>query len=1076
MNSCIKLTQLPTDPTYIAHESTITESWETMGLYKQMIGGEGKSVYRIMDGPPFASGSLHIGHLAPNTGKSIIFNHKTMSGSKCPFKLGTDCHGLPAEQRTCKDNSIDFDQVRAMGAGRFNDLCDEMVDRCKDSWTPLYKSIGRLSDFESQYQTRDPTFMESCWWIFKRLWDMGLVYRAYKVMPYSWACQTSLSNFEINYQEKPTKSVYCAFQLKDTPNRYLVAWTTTAWTLPGNLALCVGDDIKYSVVQPKDSPNQYILAMPCCEKVFGKGVQTIETIEGRDLVGLEYIPVFDYVQQMEQDEKKEPRKYVVISDEYVLNDGTGTGIVHQAPAFGEDDFQICVKHNIVNNVNVLDSCFVDEKGNFDQRAGVLQGLNVFEAEETIRQLLKKKGLLLKTELYRHSYPYCPRTDTPLIYRTIESFYIRVTALKDDMIRLNQTVSWHPKEVGERRFHNWLENIRDWAVSRNRIYGTPIPVFESEDGEMICCGSLDEIERLTGTRPTNLHPQYIKDLLINRDGKIFRWKDLIFDCWFESGCAPYASMHYPFDEKSREIESREFLADFVCEGVDQTRGWFYTSLVISTALHDKAPFRNIMCNEMILDKDGKKMSKRLGNTVDPTKIIERYGSDITRAYLLNSSLMNSEPLRFNEENLEKLRIRFIPMVNAIKFFIEHTMNYQKSMSDDPDFSPHIPLITIRDMDDRDNLMDRWLMESINTLQQNVLSLMDTYQISRAINRLIEHIELLTNWYVKFNRDRLKGNLGKAEWIRSITVLYNYLIRYIQLWAPCMPMMMEMLFSHLKRLNPRFDQQSILLTQYIQPVDHINQTTQLMRDLQRACSMVRNMRSSTPKHNRTIVPLKRCTVYHADPAYLEIIRGSIDLIRQELNCMEYCYEEIGSSILYQAVPDRKVLGPLYGKRGQQLIRLMGELTQKELKDCWTDGHMVVDDLKIPDNGYKIMRIPLKNGMTDDQQCTIDEDLMISIDATYDPMIHQYYQLKKLHKFTQEMRKEMKLRPWNIVRIVIDEKFQGLNMESIVGTMSNATIDLNNGEDLTDYYMKEFDYERFDGDDRLLRGRVWMKEIID
>ena len=924
--------------------------------------------------------------------------------------------------------------------------------------------------------------MESCWWIFKQLWEKGLVYRAYRVMGYSWACETPLSNFEmqLNYQEKVTKSVYCAFQLKNVPNRYMVAWTTTAWTLPGNLALCVGPEIKYSIVCPKDSSNQYIVSSRCCEKVFGKGVRTIGTIDGKDLAGLEYIPLFDYIQKMEEkmEEKREVRKYMVISDGYVLDDGTGTGIVHQAPAFGEEDLRICIEHGIVNNVNVLDYCLVDRKGCFDHRVEDLDQMNVFDAEEKIRLMLKKRGVLIKVEQYRHSYPYCYRTDTPLIYRTTESFYIRTTALKDEMIRLNHTVSWHPKEIGEERFHKWLDGMRDWGISRFRSYGTPIPVWESEDGEMICCGSLDEIERMTGTRPPNLHPQYVDHLTIERDGKIFRRNPAIFDCWFESGAVPFGQIHYPFDERSREeLESREFLSDFVCEGLDQTRGWFYSLLVISTAILGKAPYRNVVCNGMVLDRDGKKISKRLGNTVDPKLLVEKYGADIMRVYMMNSALLNADPLRYNEEKLEKMRQRFIPMVNAVKFFIEHTINYQKSIQDLADTSLYIPLITIADMDEKDNLMDRWLMESINTLQQCVLSLMDNYKVGKTVSRLLEQIELLTNWYVKFNRDRLKGNCGKTEWFRSITVLYNYLIRYIQLWAPHMPMLMEWLFAHLKKLNVSLDgYQSILLTRYFEPVSHTNQTTQLMRDLQRACSMVRNMRGSLPMHYRCAVPLKRCTVYHADPMYLERIRGSVDLIRKELNCMEYCYEEIGANVLYTVVPDRKVLGPMYGKRGQQLIQKMGEFTQEELKNYWTHGGMIVGDELIPDMAYKIMRIPLKNGTPDGIISMIDEDLMISVDATYDQMIHQTYQLNRFRQFTQEMRKEMKLRPWNSVRIVIDEKFRYCNMEMVVGTMVNATIDMNTGEDMNGYYAKEFEYDAYDMTDQnnVLCGMVWMVRL--
>lgn len=1066
-NKIYELKQLPDDHTYIAHEKTYMEKWALkdkngLDLYKLINYKNKDNEKKIMiDGPPFVSGSLHCGHGAVISVKSVMYNYYSMNGFNCEYKIGYDTHGLPIENLVCKENNLTtLEEVQQIGLEKFNKLCDDTIDKYSKSWTPTFKMLGRLGDFDDVYMTRDLNFMESCFWIFKQLWDNNLVYKGNKVMAYSWACQTPLSNFEAsqNYQEKETKSIYVMFNLVERSNEYLVAWTTTPWTLPANLAICVNENLDYVKIKTMTKINNQdnldrilIIGKNLVHNLFGKKdkYEIISEFKGSALVGLKYEPVFEYMSDMikkeiENKQNQSKKFFTILSDSYVTEDGIGTAIVHLAPAFGEDDYRVCFNNGLIDNVTIDDFCPIDRNGKYTNIVYDYDGRLVFDCEDDIRIHLKKESKLLKTQLYTHNYPYCYRTDTPLIYRTMESFYIRVSHLKDRLIKLNNDVSWHPKEIGTGRFHHWLLNVKDWSVSRFRYYGTPLPIWKSEDNDMICIGSIEELKTLSGVdKIDNLHPQYINDIIIIKDNKTYRRIPDIFDCWFESGAVPFAQLHYPFDksDKSVILTTRQYLSDFICEGMDQTRGWFYTLLVLSAAILNKAPYKNVLCTGMVLDKDGKKMAKRLGNVVDPVYAIEKYGADVIRTYFVSSQLLHAESLKFNEENIEKLKKRFTPYINAVRFWIEYSIKYQKDFNDVYKHNINDNLI---------NLMDRWIINKLHMLVSIINVYMNCYKLGLAVESLIDFIDDLTNWYIKLNRDRIKGLKGNNERVQSIHVLYYVLINYCKLWTPFTPFLSEHIFQHLKVFSKKYRNiESVLLDDYpninnlsLNILNSKENTVIIMTYLQRITQIVRNLRDRSSKHSKMGVPFSLCIIYHNDHNYLKSLEQHIDIIKSELNCMQFEFKKLHENVLFKVIPDKKNIGIDFRKDAKKIIELIENQNQQTLMNIYNN----IDQLKtenniiLSDKYFKISCVPKKEIDTDNIQSIIDDDLMVSINSTYNDMIHYIYQINCLHSSIQNIRKEMKLHPWDKIKIYLDEQYATDKIkESLHQMLSNAEISI-------------------------------------
>lgn len=1051
MNYTLK--QLPSDNTYFNHEESIMKLWciDDNNIYNRMVTkNRDGELFVIMDGPPFVSGNLHPGHAAVSSTKSAIFNYKIMKGYNCPFKMGYDCHGLPIENLVCKEHKLDtLDKIHDIGLSNFNQLCEDTIQRYSSSWTPLFQRLGRFADFNDTYMTRDKNFMESCIWIFSELWKKDLVYKGNKVMAYSYACQTPLSNFEAsqNYKDKETKSIYVGFELDNkTENKeLLVAWTTTPWTLTSNLALCVNDNLIYVKLQLLNSndTNIYILGKNSIKNLFGKKTKykILNELKGSELVGLEYKPIFTYMCAVDYKNNYE-RKYKILSDNYVTEGKIGTAIVHQAPAFGDDDFRVCDKNNIVNNITVSNYCPLDESGRFNDVVEDYKGRVVFDCDDDIRRHLKQNGHLIRTEKYIHSYPYCWRTDTPLIYRTTESYYIKVTALKDRMIELNKTVSWHPPDIGANRFHQWLTNTKDWAISRFRFYGTPLPLWVSDDGDTICIGSIAELEQISGMNINNLHPEYVNNIIINRNGKIYRRVSDIFDCWFESGAVPFAQLHYPFNNESKILDTRDYLSDFICEGMDQTRGWFYTLLVLSTAILDKAPYRNVMCTGMILDRNGNKFSKKHGNFVDPIVTINNFGSDILRTYFMNSPLMHASSLKFDDNIIDRLKKRLLPYINGVIFWIEHTINLTNKLNID------IYIIDELDINDLTNLMDRWIVSLTNDLVVKVGNYMDNYQLGRAIEILLEYVDNLTNWYIKFNRDRLKGLNGINEWKISSKVLYNVLMIYCRLWAPFTPFLSEHIYKHLHICSDRYKNiDSVLLTDYPQQSDiKIDvDTILMMKDLQKICHIVRTIRDRSENHKSKIVPLLECTIYHDDIRYLDILKSNIDIIKNDINCFQITFRSLRDNVIIDVNPNRKLIGQNFRNESKNVVDLIMSQSSEFMLSVY-DGKENISyisdkyNVTLTDEYYKLSRVPNKTIESKNISCIIEDDIMVGVNCEYTELVHNTYQVNQIRSAIQNIRKKMLLRPWNRITIVLD------NIYSSPDTITQLLNELNNIEILS------------------------------
>jgi isoleucyl-tRNA synthetase len=1056
-NQSNNLKQLPNDPSYIAHETQYMNQWNDTDnlLYHRMIKkNANNSSFSFMDGCPFVSGSLHIGHISIASIKSTLFNYKIMDGYSCENKHGFDCHGLPALSKTASDNNLTIEQFKALPLEQSNALCEKMVFKYKDLWKPVIQRIGRLTDFENDYMTRDPNFMESCWFIFKQIYDQRNVYKGEKVMPYSYGIQSPLSNSEAsqNYKEKSTKSIYVAFELNSEENTHIVVWTTTPFTLPSNLALCVNANMTY-VKFRTNNDKTYIVTKSCIKNVFDKTtkIEIISEMKGSDLVGLTYKPMFPFT--LETDKANNiSREYKIVADNYVTEGQIGSGVVHLAPAMGEDDFRVCFANNLIDNKTISLYCPIDECGKFTDNITPYKGRLVFDCEDDIRADLKKSGHLLKIQLYTHSYPYCYRTDKPLIYKTNPSYYIKTTAYKDRMIELNKSVNWIPSEVGTGRFHNWLKDAKDWAISRSTSYATPIPIWKADDGSEICVGSIDELEILTGVRVSNLHPEFVNDLVIIKDNKTYKRIADTFDCWFESGSVPMAQLHYPFNPESKILEEQEYLSDFISEGSDQVRGWYFSLMILSTAIFNKAPYRNVMCTGIIFDKNGDKISKRLGNYVDPMESLNTYGADVIRTYFINSPVMNAEPLKLDETNIMFLKRRFTPYINGVKFWIEHTMNFmRRNKLDSLDLSPNNNPIEIT------NLMDKWILLRTNKLVDNVKSFMDEYKFSLAIQSLLDFIDELTNWYIKFNRDRIKGVCSEQDRRESIYVLYNVLMTYCRLWAPFTPFLSEHIYQHLRFCSSVFASiDSVLLTDYpkVSTINKAedNKTLTMFKDLQRVCTLVRSLRDKTTTHTMSVVSLKQCTIYHDDVTYLEMLKSSIHLVQGELNCKRFVFEHLMSNITIKVNPNRKMLGQFFRGESSKIIKLLESLSETSLMGLY-DGIIQIKynsdmfDEIIDQRFYTLIKVPVSRaeltfGRQDTESnnvlCQIDNDLMVSIDHTYDESIHNDYQYKRLHSAVQKSRKEMKLHTWDAVTVILDNRYATEHMRiTLQDNLSNAEV---------------------------------------
>lgn len=998
-----------------SNEEEILKFWLENDIYgKIVMKNEGSKVFRMIDGPPFCSGTLHSGHCLVSYAKSCVLNYMQMQGYSVTNKLGYDTHGLPIELNVNKLLDINTKKdVEKLGIDKYNDKCKETVHSYGGQWHPTFDRLGRFLDYKNEYKTMDTNFMESCWWVFKQLWDKRLIQRGYKIMPFSTKCGTSLSNFEASgddvYKLTQNPSVYVKFELKNIPNTFFLVWTTTPWTLPCNLALCMNATVKYVKVQDKVTNNIYIIAEECLGNVYklkkgdtyDKYYEVLSHHLGLEFLNMLYIPPFNYFPN---------REYKVICEDYVKVD-SGTGIVHTAPGFGEDDFNACIKNNIVKLEEIGQYCPVDDDGKYTLPIKDYLGIHVHEANNIIIEKLKQDKLLVKKEMYSHKYPFCWRTDTPLIYKAVSSYYIDVPAIKDQLLENNKKINWVPSHIGTNKMQRWLENVKPWNISRSRFFGTPLPIWMSDDGEeVVCVGSIDELVKLANltTRPTDIHREFVDNITIpSQQGKgVLRRIPEILDCWFESGSVPYGQIHYPF-ENPNEFDNKEYLCDFVCEGVEQTSHWFYTLNVLSTALFNKPAFKTAVCTGMILAEDGKKMSKRLSNYVNPMDVIKQYGSDACRIYLMHSPASRAEFFRFKMDDISQLSKPHVQLLNCAKFFIEHTTKFTK---DGNKFSSSA-------YETSSNVMDKWIQSRLETCLNSINNNMKQYKINKVVNEINDFIEELTNWYIKFNRNRLRGRFTDTmDQTSALSTLYYTLINFTKIIAPFMPFLSESIYQKLKVLLPIKQQyESVHMCYY----PHISTIGEKMKKLQSVCKIVRSIRSKPSSVNISSVkiPLKSITV-SSDINTLEDIKQLERYLREEINVMNVYYDtNISNFVKYTVTPNNKTLGLKYKSMAKLIKKELDNLSQEQLSNFTTSNSLGLtvnnQSIILTDEDINIERV-LVNSAVNNTVMDIMDDIVVTVDLTQDDEVMNYYMKRLFIVAIQDMRKKTKLKPWNKINI--------------------------------------------------------------
>ncbi|KAL9652069.1 hypothetical protein ABK040_000410 [Willaertia magna] len=933
---------------FAKEEEKVSEYWRKIDAFRTSLKkSEGKKEFSFYDGPPFATGLPHYGHILAGTIKDTVTRFAHQTGHHVTRRAGWDTHGLPIEFEIEKELGIKSkDEIMKLGIKKYNEHCRSIVMRYSSEWEKIIFRLGRWIDFENDYKTMDISFMESVWWVFKQLHDKGLVYRGVKVMPYSTGCTTPLSNFEVsqNYKDVYDPSIFITLPLDEDPEIELVAWTTTPWTLPSNLGLCVHPEFDYVLFLDKKKNKKYIVAevrLNAKDSLWKnkEEIEIIKKMKGEELKGKTYKPLFDYFKDM-----KEQGAFKVVCDTYVTSE-SGTGIVHQAPGFGEDDYRVCVTNGIIKTgKDSFVPCPIDANGNFTSEVPDYQGLYIKDADKKIMEDLKERGRLLKKESIVHSYPFCWRSDTPLIYRTVTSWFVEVTKIKEQLLKNNDQSYWVPSFVKDGRFANWLKDARDWCVSRSRYWGTPIPIFISDDGEeMVVVGSIAELEELSGEKIHDLHRENIDHIQIpSKQGKgmLKRIED-VFDCWFESGSMPYAQNHYPFEKK--ELFEQTFPADFIAEGLDQTRGWFYTLLVLGTALFDKCPFKNVIVNGLVLAEDGSKMSKSKKNYPDPKLVIDKHGADALRLYLINSPVVRAEPLKFKEEGVfDVVKEILLQWYNAYRFFVQSVKRYVNETGEpfNSEVANNAKL---------ENIMDKWIISSSNSLLKSIKEEMGLYRLYNVTPRLEQFIDHLTHWYVKMNNKRLKGEQKgqtKEDRLGALSALFIALYNCVRVMAPFTPFITEMMYQNLKKLLT--NSEDSVHYEMIPDHDESKIDLEIERTIEAMQSVVKIGRTMRIKKNiPSRTPISEFVVCNVDEDFVRRVQSMDYFIKKELNIHRklIATTDIHSySVKLEAVPNMKLLGSRFAKKFREVKKAIDALSHEQLLQFMKEGEVTLCGEKI------------------------------------------------------------------------------------------------------------------------------------
>ena len=1025
-------TKVATDMNFPAREKQVMEMWKEKDIIRKSFHHrDGNEAFTFFDGPPTANGKPHIGHIETRAIKDLIPRYQTMKGKSVLRKAGWDTHGLPVELEVEKALGLDGKpQIEQYGIEPFIAECKKSVWKYLHEWEKMSDQVGYWVDLEHPYITYDNNYIESEWWSLKQIHEKGLLYQGHKIVPYCPRCGTALSSHEVaqGYKNVKETSAYVRFAVKGQENTYLLAWTTTPWTLPSNLALCVNAHETYCrLVSEGDT---YIMAKALAEKVFeGKEFTITEEFPGESLKGMQYEPLFSCAGEIEG-------AWIVLCDDYVTMED-GTGIVHIAPAFGEDDNRVCRENNMPF-VNL-----VDTQGRFVEGTP-WTGIFVKDADPMILKDLKERGLLFAAVPFAHDYPFCWRCDTPLLYYARPTWFIQMTKLRDNLVRNNRTINWLPDNIKEGRMGNFLENVIDWGLSRERYWGTPLPVWKCEEGHLHVIGSRAELREMAISDPgpdVELHRPFIDQVTIRcpECGKEMHRVKEVIDCWYDSGSMPFAQWHYPFEHKE-EFE-RNFPADFISEAVDQTRGWFYTLEAISTLLFDRAPFKNCIVLGLVQDAEGRKMSKHLGNVVDPFLMLDKFGADAIRWYFYTTSAPWL-PSRFSEEAVQEGQRKFLATLqNTYAFFAMY------AQIDGFDPAAH-PLDKVEK-----TLMDRWILSKLNTVIDKVDTELGNYHVTEAAGALADFVDELSNWYVRRGRERFwgKGMAGDKE--AAFATLYHVLVTLSKLCAPFIPFLAEEIYQNLVVNNVPGAVESVHLCDFpvcdrsaIDP-DMEKQMDALLEVIQlgRACRNTANLKVRQP--------LSRLYVKGAsfEQAYQE-------LCEDELNVREVVFtEDARAFTTYKLKPQMRTLGPKYGKLLGKIGQQLGEMDGNDVVDAFAKGEQVsftIDGTEVVLNKDDVLTEPMqKPGFT----ATEDRGVTVVLDTNLtEDLIREGYAREVISKL-QTMRKEAGFEVTDRIHVVYagdDELAAAVEAFAEMIQKTTLALSLTRGEAGADYAAKEWD----------------------
>ncbi len=1001
-------------------EKEVLALWDQDKPFEKSISSKNEEdSFVFYDGPPFATGLPHYGHLLAGTIKDIIPRYWSMKGKHVPRRFGWDCHGLPIESLIQNELGLSgVSEIIDHGIDNFNEACRSSVLRYTSEWEETVKKMGRWVDFDNGYKTMDKSYMESVWWVFQQCFKKDLIYQGYRIQPYSPALATPLSNFETNqgYKDRQDPSLTVRFAIEGTDESFIV-WTTTPWTLPSNMAVAVGPKIDYVLVQSDvDNMGKVWIAESRLSSYFKEIPEILKRAQGKDLVGLKYTPLMNFMTQEQGDLPEHANRYQVYAAQFVSTEN-GTGIVHIAPSFGEDDFILGEEHNL----GLYDP--LDEDGRFTDQVPNCKGMGAKEADKDIMTLLKSEAKVYRHETFVHSYPHCYRTGVPLIYRAVKTWFLTLEkeitndegvtkTLKQWMIDNNQEINWVPSHIKDGRFGKWLDNARDWNLSRNRFWGTPLPIWMAEDGEMICVGSQAELEALTGSQIPDLHMHVVDELCVRTSdgktfdpsGKEFKRTPEVFDCWFESGAMPYAQNHYPFENK--EYVEKNFPADFIAEGLDQTRGWFYTLTILSAAIFQKPAFKNVIVNGIILAEDGNKMSKSLRNYPDPNILIDRTGADAIRLFMINSPAVRASELKFSEDGVREIvKSVLLPLWNSLSLLVDYA-----NLDASKDQLSWRPGQVIKS----DVELDRWIIAVQQDLLKNIEAEMEAFRLYNVVPAILEFVDSLTNWYIRRSKERFWKSTDDDDKNQAYATLYEIMVTLSKVLAPFLPFFAEEMYQILVREVTDKDlvECSVHLVDFPKPDPRL-QDSELVHQMSLVRELINMGRSLRAKNElKTRQPLQSITVVVRSNDDKELIERMKALVLDELNIKELLFAVEESDLVeLSAKANFKLLGKKFGKAMKVAAGEIAKFSGDQV-NALQKGETIMTSVGEVEFAEVILQRAVKPGMV----VEANDQFTIALDTKISELLELECLARELVNRIQTTRKSQKFEVSDKIKVVL------------------------------------------------------------